>query len=65
MICVNDNIPLEYKRNVIEFWKSSNSVKTRLLKCVKHRFRKIASLYYLRRWEKQVDKGGNRKKCKN
>jgi len=57
MICVNDDIPIEYKRNAVEFWKSADSVKRKSLETVKHRFRKVTLLRQLRRWEEQVNRG--------
>ncbi|XP_026828431.1 uncharacterized protein LOC113562649 [Ooceraea biroi] len=60
MICVNDDIPIEYKRNAVEFWKPVNSIKTKPLESVKHRFRKVTSLRQLRRWQEQVNRGGTR-----
>ena len=59
MICVNDEIPIEYKIEAIEFWKPVDSTR-KSLETVKHRFRKVTSLRQLRRWEEQVNRGGTR-----
>lgn len=60
MICVNDGISIEYKRNAVEYWKPVNSDRPRSLETVKHRFRKVSSIRQLRRWKEQVNEGGDR-----
>lgn len=47
MTCVNNNIPIEYKRHDVEFWKPV--VQRESFKTVKHKFRKITSLRTLHR----------------
>nr|XP_012230957.1 PREDICTED: uncharacterized protein LOC105677132 [Linepithema humile] len=60
VICTTDErIPYEYKKNAVEFWKSSTT-RPRTLEGVKRRFRKVYSLRQLRRWEIQVNQGGSR-----
>lgn len=49
MICINDDIPIKYKRNATKFWKPIDSIKTKSLETVKHRFWKVTSLCQLRR----------------
>lgn len=58
-ISCNVDIPIEYKRKVIEFWRSGKK-KPRKIESVKVRFRKVSSIRQLRRWEKQLNEGGNR-----
>ncbi|XP_067208384.1 uncharacterized protein [Linepithema humile] len=60
VICTTDErIPYKYKKNAVEFWKSSTT-RPRTLEGVKRRFRKVYSLRQLRRWEIQVNQGGSR-----
>lgn len=53
MICVNDDIPIEYKRSVVEFWKSADSVRTKSLETVKHRFQKVTPITKMGRTNEQ------------
>ncbi|EZA53597.1 hypothetical protein X777_06954 [Ooceraea biroi] len=41
-------------------YKPVNSIKTKPLESVKHRFRKVTSLRQLRRWQEQVNRGETR-----
>ncbi|XP_071573810.1 uncharacterized protein [Temnothorax nylanderi] len=49
----------DYKRQAVEYWKSGKT-RGRLLEGVKQRFRKVASIRQLRRWENQISEGGSR-----
>ncbi|XP_029162654.1 uncharacterized protein LOC114934181 [Nylanderia fulva] len=57
--CVADSVPIEYKRNAVEFWRSGTK-KSRTLATIRNRFRKVTSLRQLRRWEQQVNQSGSR-----
>ena len=52
-------IDLDYKTNVVNFWRSGCKGRLKLT-TVKHRFRKVNNVKTLYRWEKQISQGGTR-----
>lgn len=50
---------IEYKREAVQYQRSGK-LKPRTIESVKSRFRKVSSVRQLRRWEKQLNEGGNR-----
>lgn len=60
MICVNDDVPIEYKKDAVNFWNPVDGGRKKLLETVKHRFRKVTPLWQLRRWQEQVNRGSSR-----
>ncbi|XP_025153625.1 uncharacterized protein LOC112588324 [Harpegnathos saltator] len=61
VICssVEAGISNDYKRQAVEYWKSSKT-ELRSLEGVKRRCRKVTSMRQLRRWEDQISAGGSR-----
>ncbi|XP_067208309.1 uncharacterized protein [Linepithema humile] len=55
----DDNFDVSYKRRAVEYWRQSDK-ENRPFKSVQHTFRRISSVRQLRRWEEQLEHGGNR-----
>lgn len=62
MQCTADTEDLshDYKQRAVEFWRSGSN-KNLALSTVQNRFRKVSSITQLKRWAKQLNKGGTYK----
>jgi len=68
--CSNDNADFDssYRRRAVEYWrnwdtneKSDNKKRYRSLQSVQSKFRRVSSERQLRRWDEQLQSGGNRR----